>query len=124
MLPMVSTVEEVVAARAAIEQAAEASRAAGSPISRRVLLGIMVEVPAVAVAADAFAPHVDFFSIGTNDLIQYALAADRTHPDLAGLANPFQPAIVRLLGMVVDAALRRGGCGPGSRPPVRRPRRR
>ena len=104
MLPMVSTVEEVVAARAAIEQAAEASRSAGSPISGDVLLGIMVEVPAVAVAADAFAPHVDFFSIGTNDLIQYALAADRTNPDLAGLASPFQPAIVRLVRMVVDAA--------------------
>jgi phosphoenolpyruvate-protein phosphotransferase len=108
MLPMVSTVEEVVAARAAIEQAAEASRSAGSPISGDVLLGIMVEVPAVAVAADAFAPHVDFFSIGTNDLIQYALAADRTNPDLAGLASPFQPAIVRLVRMVVDAARPRG----------------
>lgn len=122
MLPMVSTVDEVIAARAAIGRAAEASRRSGTPTSGTVLLGIMVEVPAVAIAADTFAPHVDFFSIGTNDLIQYTLAADRTNPALADLASPFQPAIVRLVRMVVEAARPRrtpvGICGEAASQPA------
>ncbi|HET9436344.1 MAG TPA: phosphoenolpyruvate--protein phosphotransferase [Candidatus Limnocylindrales bacterium] len=122
MLPMVAATEEVVAARAALEAAAAASRAAGAPISADVRLGIMVEIPSVAVLADAFAPIVDFFSIGTNDLVQYTLAVDRTNPGMAALATPLQPAILRLIRQVTDAALRFGRpvavCGEAAADPL------
>ena len=122
MLPMVAATEEVVAARAALEAAAAASRAAGTPISSDVRLGIMVEIPSTAVLADAFAPIVDFFSIGTNDLVQYTLAVDRTNPGLAALATPLQPAILRLIRGVTDAALRYGRpvavCGEAAADPL------
>lgn len=104
MLPMVATREEVEAARRAVVAAAATSTAEGLAVSERVELGIMVEIPSVAITADAFAPVVDFFSIGTNDLVQYALAADRTNPALAELATPFQPAVLRLIHAVVEAA--------------------
>ena len=67
-------------------------------------LGIMIEVPAVALMADVLAPHVDFFSIGTNDLTQYTLAMDRDHPRLASQADSFHPAVLRLIAMTVKAA--------------------
>jgi phosphoenolpyruvate-protein kinase (PTS system EI component) len=67
-------------------------------------VGVMVEVPAVAVLADRLAPHVDFFSIGTNDLTQYVMAAERGHPALAAMADPLHPAVLRLIGTVCDAA--------------------
>ena len=108
LLPMVATVEEVSAARSAIMAATAASTEAGAEVATDVRLGIMVEIPSVAVVADAFAPVVDFFSIGTNDLIQYTLAADRTNAALAEMATPLQPAILRLIGSVTDAARRHG----------------
>jgi phosphoenolpyruvate-protein kinase (PTS system EI component) len=104
LLPMVATVEEVAAARRSIEAAAAASTRAGADVARDVRLGIMVEIPSVAIVAHAFAPLVDFFSIGTNDLVQYTLAADRTNPALADLATPLQPAILQLVKRVTDAA--------------------
>ena len=122
MFPMVATVEEVTAARAAIESALAASRAAGSPVASEVLLGIMVEIPSVAVMADAFAPIVDFFSIGTNDLVQYTLAADRTNPALAEIGTPLQPAILRLIRSVTEAAAAHGRpvavCGEAAADPA------
>ena len=108
LLPMVASVEELLAARAALERAADASTRADAPVAHDVRLGIMVEIPAAAVMADAFAPLVDFFSIGTNDLVQYALAADRTTAALAELATPLQPAILRLVRLVTDAARAHG----------------
>jgi phosphoenolpyruvate-protein phosphotransferase len=105
LLPMVATVEEVAAARRAIDAAASASTRAGASVAADVRLGIMVEIPSVAIVAEAFAPIVDFFSIGTNDLVQYTLAADRTNPALADLATPLQPAILQLVKRVTDAAL-------------------
>ena len=125
MLPMVSSLDELADARAALTAAATASRTAGAPIASDVRLGIMVEVPAVAVLADMFAPVVDFLSIGTNDLTQYTLAADRTQAALAELASPLQPAVLRLVSGVVDAARRTGRpvtvCGEAAADPVAGP---
>jgi phosphoenolpyruvate-protein phosphotransferase len=122
LLPMVATVEEVAAARRAVDAAGAVSRRAGADISTDVRIGIMVEIPSVAVLADAFAPIVDFFSIGTNDLVQYTLAADRTNPALAELATPLQPAVLRLIRFVTDAALPYGRpvavCGEAAADPL------
>ena len=108
LLPMVSTLDELRLARAAIDRAVESSRASGSEVSAEILVGVMIEVPALALIADAVAAEVDFFSIGTNDLVQYTLAADRTNAELASLASPLQPAIVRLVALTCQAAARRG----------------
>jgi phosphocarrier protein FPr len=125
MLPMVSSLEEVAAARAELAAARAEALATGAAIASDVRLGIMVEVPAVAVLADAFAPAVDFLSIGTNDLTQYTLAADRTHAALADLASPLQPAVLRLVAGVVDAARRAGRpvtvCGEAAADPYAGP---
>jgi phosphocarrier protein FPr len=104
MFPMVATLEEVRQARAALERAALASQSAGLCVSSEVHLGIMIEVPAAALMADVLAPAVDFFSIGTNDLVQYTMAADRTSAELADLATAFQPAVLRLVAGVCRAA--------------------
>jgi phosphocarrier protein FPr len=104
MLPMVATVDEVAAARRALTRASEASLAAGADVATDVRLGVMIEIPSAALMADALARVVDFFSIGTNDLVQYALAVDRTSPTLAELATPLQPAVLRLIRSVTAAA--------------------
>ena len=95
MFPMVSTVDELVRARAVLDVAAGAE---GVPSSLRV--GIMVEVPAAALKIAAFLPYVDFVSIGTNDLTQYTLAAERGNPSVAALADPLDPAVLRLVAEV------------------------
>ena len=101
MFPMVSTVAELTAARAALA-AAVARAGRGQPAGLQV--GIMVEVPAAALKTAAFAPHVDFFSIGTNDLTQYALAADRGNEAVTGLGDPYDPGVLRLIGAVCAGA--------------------
>lgn len=103
MFPMVTSVSEVRALRAVCDRIRSEMEAPAVP------LGIMVEVPAAALQADVFARHVDFFSIGTNDLTQYALAIDRQHPDLAAEADSLHPAVLRLIRSTVDGALRQGG---------------
>jgi phosphoenolpyruvate-protein phosphotransferase len=122
LLPMVSTIDEVRAGHAALVRAAESARAAGTAVSTDVRLGVMIEVPAAALVADTLALEVDFFSIGTNDLVQYTMAADRTNPFLADLATPFQPAVLRLIAMVCEAAQGRGRpvgiCGEAAADPV------
>jgi phosphocarrier protein FPr len=104
MVPMVAAREELDAVRARLDRVvADVADATGIRPSA-VRLGVMIEVPSAAVMADAFADAADFLSIGTNDLVQYALAADRTNPALADLASPLQPAILRLIDGVVQAA--------------------
>ena len=103
MFPMVSAVDELVAARRALDDAV-GTVGRGRPAGLRV--GIMVEVPAAALKAAAFAPHVDFFSIGTNDLTQYALAAERGNEELAALADPLDPGVLALVAATVDGAAR------------------
>jgi phosphocarrier protein FPr len=91
MFPMVSALDELLAANALLDEACSGHRPDG------LRVGIMVEVPAVALKAATFAPHVDFFSVGTNDLTQYALAAERGNPALATLADPLDPGVLRLI---------------------------
>jgi multiphosphoryl transfer protein len=122
MLPMVSAREEIDRARARLEAIQDGLRSQGMAAPASVRLGAMIEVPSAAIMADVLAESVDFFSIGTNDLVQYTLAADRTNPDLAELATAYQPAILRLIDMVVQAAAPRGRhvavCGEAAADPA------
>jgi phosphoenolpyruvate-protein phosphotransferase len=108
MLPMVSTREELDRARERLEAVRAGLAASGRATPVSVALGVMIEVPSAAIMADALAESADFFSIGTNDLVQYTLAADRTNPELVDLAIAHQPAILRLIDTVVRAARMHG----------------
>ena len=108
MFPMVTTVDEFLRARAIGDDAAGALEAAGRAVPERVPVGIMVEVPAAALLAEAFAAHVDFFSIGTNDLTQYVLAAERGNACVAALGDALHPAVLRLIERTARAAAAAG----------------
>ena len=122
MLPLVITLDEVLRARALLEEAARELAGRGVPHRATVPLGVMVETPAAAVAADTLAPHVDFFSIGTNDLTQYTLAIDRGNANLASRFTPLHPAVLRLIRRIADVGLEHrldvGVCGEMASQPL------
>jgi phosphoenolpyruvate-protein phosphotransferase len=104
MLPMVTTVDEVRAAKRILAEQRAALAADGLETPGDIEVGVMIEVPAAALMAHQLAPEVAFFSIGTNDLCQYTMAAERGNARVAGLADPYGPAVLRLIRTVVDAA--------------------
>jgi len=108
MYPMISTLQELREANRLLEEAKRELDERGMPYNGAMEVGIMIEVPAAALMADRFAREVDFFSIGTNDLVQYTMAADRMNESVGHLADPFQPAVIRLIRRVIEAAAREG----------------
>lgn len=104
MFPMIATLDEFREAKTILLNEKEALVNNGQKVNDKIEIGIMVEIPATAVIAEQFAKEVDFFSIGTNDLIQYTMAADRMNETISYLYQPYNPAILRLIKMVIDAA--------------------
>ncbi len=122
MLPLVNEVSEVQRSRVLLDESLAQLRAEGHQVPERYSLGAMIETPAAAMLAPELAKHVDFFSIGTNDLVQYTLAVDRGNSRLARLYNPFHPAVVRLLDLITragnEAGIEVGVCGELAANPV------
>jgi phosphotransferase system enzyme I (PtsI) len=108
MFPMIAVTEELREAKRLLQEEKEKLAQEGISVSASIEVGIMIEIPAAALAADFLAQEVDFFSIGTNDLIQYTMAADRMNENVSYLYQPCHPSILRLIRMVIQAAEREG----------------
>lgn len=104
MFPMISTVTELLAARSLLDEAKDELQAEGIPFAEDLEVGMMMETPAAAVISDKFAKLVDFFSIGTNDLIQYTTVVDRMNSKVAKLYSPFNPSVLRLIKQIIENA--------------------
>lgn len=112
MFPMIATIDEFKTAKQFVLDTKEELKAEGVAVSDSIEIGMMVEIPASAILADEFAKYADFFSIGTNDLIQYSMAADRMSEKVAYLYQPLNPSILRLIKMTIDGAHSQGRwCG-------------
>jgi phosphoenolpyruvate-protein phosphotransferase (PTS system enzyme I) len=108
LIPMLSTLAELRQTKLLLERAKESLRQQKIPFDEQIQLGGMIEIPAAAINADAFAQELDFLSIGTNDLIQYTLAIDRADDAVAHLYNPLHPAVLRLMQITIQAAAKYG----------------
>lgn len=108
MFPMISSLQEILSAKEVIEEIKKELINEGKPFSDDVQVGIMIEIPSAAVISDILAKHVDFFSIGTNDLVQYSLAVDRMNEKISHMYDPFNPAVLRLIKTVIDNGHRLG----------------
>lgn len=108
MFPMITTLEELAEAKRAIERCKAELKTEGVAFNENIKVGVMIETPAAVFIADDLAAHCDFFSIGTNDLVQYVMAADRANIKVSHLYNPYSEAVVRAIKMTIESAVKAG----------------